>query len=282
MILSEIVVYTVSVIKVIDMTPNESSSTPTPETTPVTPIAPAVNKGIGLKDLLIPISIVIAGAFVGTGFFLSGTGKTAPTPTTGTQQPSQEQPADMTSKVSPVTDEDWFRGSPDAPIVIVEYSDYDCPFCSRFHSTMNTVVESSNGQVAWVYRHFPLEQLHPQAGAVASAAECVGELGGDEAFWEFSDAYFAARGAGDATAHNILIPQIVTDIGVNRDAFSTCFESERHADKIQADFTNAAETGGRGTPWSILIAPDGKTYPINGAQTPQAVQQLIDFVLQGA
>lgn len=267
------------------MTPNEQTPVSTSETTPVATATPtpvqAPAKGIGLKDLLIPISIVIAGAFVGTGFFLSGTAGSAPAPVVGAQ-PNQEQPADTTNKVTEVTDADWLRGNPDAPIVIVEYSDYDCPFCSRFHTSMNTVIENSNGQVAWVYRHFPLEQLHPQAAMVSSAAECAGELGGDEAFWEFSDAYFDARGAGDATAHAVLIPKIVTDLDIDRSAFTTCFESERHADKIQADLNNAIETGGRGTPWSILIGPDGKTYPINGAQTPQAVQQLIDFVLQGA
>lgn len=266
------------------MTQNESPSTPVPEPASVanpTPMTPVQSKAIGLKDLLIPISIVIAGAFVGIGFFLSGTSAKAPTPAV-VAQPNQEQPADTTNKVAKVTDADWMRGSASAPITIVEYSDFDCPFCSRFHTTMNTVVENSNGQVAWVYRHFPLEQLHPQAAVVASASECVGELGGDEAFWKFADAYFDARGAGDATAHGVLIPQIVTEIGIDRTAFTTCFEAERHADKIQADLTNALETGGRGTPWSILIAPDGKTYPINGAQTPQAVEQLIDFVLQGS
>tara|TARA_B100000508_G_scaffold59047_1_gene45827 strand:+ start:4318 stop:5124 length:807 start_codon:yes stop_codon:yes gene_type:complete len=96
-----------------------------------------------------------------------------------------------TGKVTPVTKDDHIKGSFDAPIKVVEYSDFDCPFCSRFHVSMTAVVEN-NDDVAWVYRHFPLDQLHPQARAVARASECVAELGGNEAFWTFTDGYFSA------------------------------------------------------------------------------------------
>lgn len=97
-----------------------------------------------------------------------------------------------TDKVTPVTEADHIKGSLDAPIKVVEYSDFDCPFCSRFHGSMETIIES-NDDVAWVYRHFPLDSLHPQARAVARASECVAELGGNEAFWIFTDGYFAAK-----------------------------------------------------------------------------------------
>lgn len=95
-----------------------------------------------------------------------------------------------TDAVAPITDADWVKGDPNAPIKIVEYSDFDCPFCGRFHQAMGVVL-ADNPDVAWVYRHFPLDQLHPEARYVAEAAECVGELEGQEAFWQFTDAYFA-------------------------------------------------------------------------------------------
>jgi len=95
-----------------------------------------------------------------------------------------------TDQVNPVTEDDHIKGDLNAPIKIIEYSDFDCPFCSRFHETMDQVV-SQNDDVAWVYRHFPLDQLHPNARTVAQISECVANLGGNEAFWTFTDGYFA-------------------------------------------------------------------------------------------
>lgn len=255
------------------MTPDEQSANKTTSVVKKT-------SGITAKDLLIPISIAIAGAFIGIGLFIGGgnedgVAQIAPTPT----NPGQQEQVDNTGKVAEVTSEDWIKGNPDAPVKIVEYSDYDCPFCSRFHDTMTEVVEESNGQVAWVYRHFPLEQLHPQAAAVALAAECVGVEAGNEAFWNFSDSYFEARGARDATPHGELIPRLVTETGVSESAFTTCFENGTYSKDVQEDMANAVATGGRGTPWSIVIGPDGSTYSVNGAQTKQTLLQIISAAL---
>lgn len=96
-----------------------------------------------------------------------------------------------TSLVNPITDADHIKGPRNAAVTVIEYSDFDCPFCSRFHATMDQVA-SANDDVAWVYRHFPLAQLHPNARSIAIASECVAELGGNEAFWTFADGYFAS------------------------------------------------------------------------------------------
>ena len=90
-----------------------------------------------------------------------------------------------------LSDEDHYRGNKDASIVLVEYSDYECPFCTHFHSTMKQVLEEYGQKVAWVYRQYPLPQLHPTAPMASNAAECVAELGGDEAFWQLSDTLLA-------------------------------------------------------------------------------------------
>jgi len=230
-----------------------------------------------MKDLLIPMSIIIAGMFIGAGlYFGGGTGSTATNPTA--QAP---QPVDNTSKITPVAAEENIKGNPDATIKIVEYSDFDCPFCARFHDTMNTIIEK-DGDIAWVYRHFPIEQLHPQAAAVSMASECVAEIAGNDAFWLFTDGYYDARGSGDSSTHNDLIPRLVQTTGIDMPTFIECYESGRHTDAIQADMNNAVETGGRGTPWSILIGPSGKTYPINGAIPQSAVEQLIEIARQEA
>lgn len=87
---------------------------------------------------------------------------------------------------------DHINGKSDARIQVVEYSDFECPFCGRFHETMNQVMAEygESGDVNWIYRHFPLEQIHPNAFSLAVASECVSELGGNDKFWEFSNMIF--------------------------------------------------------------------------------------------
>lgn len=250
------------------------------DTAQSTPVSTQKNN-TSMKDLLIPISIVVAGIFIGGGLYFSGATASPTNPAQVAANP--EQATGDTSKVNPVTADEHIKGSPNAPIKIVEYSDFDCPFCSRHHDVMNQITDKYSGnEVAWVYRHFPLEQLHPQAAGVALASECVAELGGNDAFWNFADAYFAARGAGDKTSHSELVPKLVVAAGIDKNAFTECFESGRYEAAVQSDIDDAVETGGRGTPWSIIIGPSGKTYPINGALPQQAIEQLIEVAKKEA
>lgn len=92
---------------------------------------------------------------------------------------------DTTVKLAPVTAEDHVNGDINAPIKIVEYSDIDCPFCKRFHSTLEQVKALYGDKVVWVYRHFPITQLHPDSFNKSHATECVAELGGNDKFWQY-------------------------------------------------------------------------------------------------
>ena len=94
---------------------------------------------------------------------------------------------DRASKLPSINNKDHVRGNRSASVKLIEYSDFQCPFCQRFHQTGLQVMEEYGSDVAWVYRHFPLDQLHPLARSTAEASECVYELGGDEAFWKFAD-----------------------------------------------------------------------------------------------
>ncbi len=232
-----------------------------------------------LKDLLIPISIIIAGMFIGAGlYFGSGNAQNA-----GNLVAEAPKEVDTTNKIDPVTETDHIKGNINAPVKIVEFSDFDCPFCSRFHNTMKEITNKYSGdEVAWVYRQFPLEQLHPNAPAVAVASECVAELGGNESFWKFVDSYLVARGGGDKTVHSELIAKLVAEQNIDKTAFTDCLSSGKHNDAVQADMTDATETGGKGTPWSIIIGPTGKTYPINGALPQQAIEQMIELAKKEA
>lgn len=81
-------------------------------------------------------------------------------------------------------------GNLNAKIIIVEYSDPECPFCKVFHNTMHQVVDNGSGEIAWVYIHYPIPQLHPKAFHEAEATECAWEQGGNKAFWKYMDKLF--------------------------------------------------------------------------------------------
>ena len=246
-------------------------------TTTTSKAAPAV----AMKDLLIPLSIVIAGLAIGLGLYFSA-GTATPTSVAAKNSPEAAPVADTSNKIDPVTEADHIKGNINAPIKIVEYSDFECPFCKRNHETISVIMEKYGDKIAWVYRQFPLEQLHKKAMPVAIASECVAELGGDKAFWVFTDRYFEETLTNDRTDIDTVIPKLVAESGVSAAKFKECFESERTKPSVEVDVADAVETGGRGTPWSILIGPDGKTYPINGAQPASAIEQMIEAALKSA
>lgn len=96
-----------------------------------------------------------------------------------------------TGEVPPVDENDHIQGDiTKAQVVIIEYSDFECPFCARFHPTLEKIVAESNGNIAWVYRQFPLTQIHQHAMERAIASECVAKIKGNDAFWKYADLLF--------------------------------------------------------------------------------------------
>ncbi|MFT5036492.1 MAG: protein-disulfide isomerase [Candidatus Azotimanducaceae bacterium] len=231
------------------------------------------------QSLAIPISIILGFGLIAAAIFFSGKGAGAPVvmPNIGdTPSPTEQGSPEA---INPVTEDDHIRGNPNAQLVLVEYSDYDCPFCKNFHETMNQVMEEygEDGRVAWVYRHFPLEQLHPNAPRIAQSAECVAKLGGNDAFWSFSDLIFGERET-NAQTNPVLIPDFAVASGVELDAFNSCLESGETKGEVEEDFTNAIAIGGRGTPHTIVMV-GGQQAPINGAQPFEVVKTMIDNLL---
>lgn len=195
------------------------------------------------------------------------------------QDAEAEQATQESEPIPEITEDDHIRGNPNAPIVVVEYSDYDCPFCKQFHETMNSVMDTygPSGEVAWVYRHFPIDRIHPSAPYIAMASECVAELGGNEAFWTFSDLVFEEREA-NAMTNTARLPEFAVSAGVDEAAFNECVESERTMPAVEEDMAEAMAAGVRGTPYSfILIA--GQQLPVNGAQPLQYMTANIENLL---
>lgn len=184
------------------------------------------------------------------------------------------------SSTPEITATDHIRGNPDAPIKLVEYSDYECPFCNRFHPTMQEVMDKYGDQVAWVYRHFPLTSLHPQAQISAEAAECVAKLGGNDAFWAYSDILFeeAAVDAGEALTRDKLL-QYATQVGVNSADVDKCLTNGETKAKVSEDLKGGTAAGVNGTPATILVTSDGQYEMISGAQPLEQVTSVIDQYL---
>jgi protein-disulfide isomerase len=185
------------------------------------------------------------------------------------------QPVDIPIEGAPV------KGDPDAPITIVEYSDYQCPFCARFVvQTMDGLIQEfvDSGKAKIVFKDFPLNSIHPQAQKAAEAARCVRELaGGDEAYWAMHDALFQGQQdwAGQDNAEEIFAAY-AEDIGVNGSDFETCLDSGRYASAVEADFSEGVGLGVRGTPTFFI---NGQSFV--GAQPLQNFQQAIAVVEQG-
>ncbi|HLE65976.1 MAG TPA: thioredoxin domain-containing protein [Burkholderiales bacterium] len=193
-------------------------------------------------------------------------------------QREQREAETRTAAVRPVSKaRDHILGNPEAPVTLIEYSDFECPFCKRFHVTVKKLVEESGGQVRWVYRQFPLEELHPvKARRESVASECAAELGGNEAFWKFADRFYELTPSNNRTDVDAVLPRIAREIGLDEAKFASCVASGRHDRRVQEDYENATATGGRGTPWSIVVSKRGKTYPLSGAQPYAAARELVE------
>jgi protein-disulfide isomerase len=170
----------------------------------------------------------------------------------------------------PSADRDHIRGNPKAVISLIEYSDFECPYCKRFHDTPKKLLAAHGDEINWVYRHFPLSFHNPGAETESQAAECAAELGGADAFWRYTDAIYArTTSGGKGFAVDQLTP-LATELGLDGQAFQQCLDSGRHADRVAEDLKEGASIGITGTPGSILLNNEtGEVRLLSGA-LPQA------------
>ncbi len=194
--------------------------------------------------------------------------------------PNAAPGADQVGTVTPINDQDHMRGDKNAPITLLEYSDFQCPFCQRFHPTLLQVMNDYKGKVRWVYRHFPLSSIHPYAEKAAEASECASEQG---KFWEMADTFFGqqdswvAKGLDAATLEGLARTAGVRDLKT----FDSCVTSGKYAALVAADEKSGEAAGITGTPGTIVMDAKGNKQLIPGALPYDSVKQIIDSMLAG-
>lgn len=190
-------------------------------------------------------------------------------------------PAPKVGPVVPVDPaKDHIRGNLNAEVSVIEYSDFECPFCKKIHPTLQQVVDEYDGKVNWVYRHFPLAFHDPLATQEAVATECAAEQGGNEAFWEYTDLIFE-RTASNVGLDADQLPVMAAEIGLNQQAFETCINSGKYDEHIKTEMSGGAQAGVSGTPGSIVINNVTKeSQLVSGAQPFTTFNAAVDALLQ--
>lgn len=215
----------------------------------------------------IPVAIILGGIVVAGAVYMS---LRNPFASSGTGNPEL---------VRPVTSSDHILGNPAAPVVIVEYSDFDCDYCKGFHETLRQIIanEGAGGEVAWVFRQFPLTEIHPNAFSHARATECAAQTAGNDAFWRFTDVLFANQPVDPANYGTL-----ASLAEISGDAFALCLANASSTidARINADRQNAFDVGAQGTPYSLILVKGRKPVIMNGAYSYDAAKQLIDTALE--
>lgn len=202
-----------------------------------------------------------------------------PKDTTNTTPPAEvkEVPAD----VAIVRNNDHILGDPTkAEIAIIEYSDSDCPFCIKFHPTLQTIYKDYDGKVALVYRYFPLDSLHPNASTEAVALECVAQLGGNDAFNKYLDTIINVTLSPNPKSNEALVGYAKAE-GIDEDLFKKCIADPAAANRVKSNAEEAQKIGAQGTPFSIAVnLKTGAQEIIPGAYPLEYVREIIDSLLK--
>ena len=216
--------------------------------------------------LMVPLAFVLG---LGVGYLFWGRQAAAPAAATAPEAAQVETQPQAVKRYDVSEDDDPAIGPKNAPITIIEFSDFECPYCSRWYDQVFLKLrEEYPDKVRIVFRDFPLSSIHPNAIPAAEAANCAGE---QDAYWDFHGKLFSGQGLGSS-----VYLQYAKDLGLNVEDFQTCLESGRYQSEIQADYEYASNLGVQSTPTFFLNG-----IPIVGAQPWEVFQQVIEKELAG-
>lgn len=235
---------------------------------------------IDLKTFATPMAILLVGIMISLSIFFgfrslglspTGTGDESDGEIVGLAEEARQQPSQL---VKTSIDNDAVLGNREtAKVAIIEFSDYECPFCERFWSqTLGRIKENyiETGKAIFVYRDLPLGFHEPAATREANAAECARKQGGDEIYYQFHDKiYEQTPGNGAGISEGDLV-EIGTDLGLNREKMAKCIQDQEFAEEIRKDVEDAGKAGISGTPGFVIgkLDKDGSVEGIiiKGAQ----------------
>jgi len=197
-----------------------------------------------------------------------------------TQQPTQPPGPQI---IQGLLDDDPVKGNPDATVTIVEFSDFQCPFCKRFHqTTLPLILENyvDTGKVKFVYRDFPIASLHPN-GAIptALAAECADEQG---MFWQYHDKLFQTQKNWERLAAEDVVIELKTfagELGLDTNQFNDCLDSGKYRDEVNNDLQDGTSYGITGTPGFFIGNEERGYIKVSGAQPYSVFQNVLDQML---
>lgn len=239
-----------------------------------------------IGSVLISVSILInAGVVKIKGFNAAGI-QTAPIAQAPTQNDTAPLPEPSIGPVKVSLDDDPVLGDPNAPVTLVEFSDYECPFCKRHYDQTYAELKKNyidSRKVKLVFRDLPLSFHDPMATTEAIAANCAREQGGDSAYYKFHDIMFEKTTSNGTGLTKDKLYQFASDQGLNQANFKTCVDSQKYKDEVSKDLADAGKAGATGTPSFIIGKSTGSEIEgklIVGAQPYLAFQQEIDSLLQ--
>ncbi|PIR05148.1 MAG: hypothetical protein COV57_00690 [Candidatus Liptonbacteria bacterium CG11_big_fil_rev_8_21_14_0_20_35_14] len=225
------------------------------------------NNNYSISGAIILAAIIIAGAVI-----FVGSNKINNSDNT---KNNNNTPPENNISIREVSLNEHIKGNPNAPITIVEYSDFECPYCASLHPTLEQIVTSDyKDEVRWVYRHFPLTNIHSNARPSAIASECVAKLAGNDAFWQFVDNLFSNQ----TNLNPSLYESLALDLGIDKENFNSCLSDTDIKNIVDQDLAEVTKAGGQGTPFSIIIDKNGNKTVVPGAVPFETWQQIIDSV----
>lgn len=200
------------------------------------------------------------------------------------QRAAREKLEAQLAKAVPSVDpkRDHVRGPADAEASLIEYTDFECPFCKRFEEVPPKLLEQYKGRLNWVIRNFPLPFHEPAAHKEAVAAECVAKLGGNDAYWKFTDLLFGnTRGNGQGLAPEHSIDKLAATLGIRSSALDACMEDPAVRARVDEDVKTGKAAGVSATPTSVVRNNrTGASLTISGAQPLEEVAASVREVLE--